>query len=129
MKRSVWTVTIAIALGVLIALPVLAAGPSVTKSVIGSDNGTSVVLLRVKASNQAIYGVVVKDASGSISDIVAPKGWVGITSGSEVLFRTGSKPIRAGSTLSFRLHTTNEDGSLTVYFKDDNSPIGSGKTL
>jgi hypothetical protein len=116
-------------LGVLIALPVLAAGPSVTKSVLGSDNGTSVVLLRVKASNQAVYGVVVKDASGSISDIVAPKGWVGITSGSDVLFRTGSKPIRAGSSLSFRLFTTNEDGALTVHFKDEQSPIGSGKTL
>lgn len=129
MKRSLRTVVIAITLGVVIALPVLAAGPGVTKNVLGSENGTSVVLLRVTASNRAIYGVTVKDASGSISDIVAPKGWVGISSGSDVLFRTDSNPIGAGKSLSFRLYTTNDDGELTVHFKDADSTIGSGKTL
>lgn len=129
MKRSIWTLTIAISLGVLVAVPILAAAPNATKSVMGTEDGTSVVVIRVSAANQAIYGVTVKDASGSIKDIVAPKGWVGISSGSAVIFRTGSKPIKAGSSLSFRLHTTNEDAALSVTFKDEDSAIGSAKTL
>lgn len=128
MKRSFWTLTIAIAV-VWIALPVLAAEPNATKSVVGSEDGTSVVEVRVTAAGQSIYAVTIKDTSGSIKDIVAPKGWVGITDGTDILFRTGDKPIRAGSSVTFRLHTTNEDGALSVKFRDENSPVGSGKTL
>lgn len=128
MKRSLWTLTIT-ALAVLIALPVLAAGPNATKSVQGSEDGTAVVLIRVTASGAAVYGVTIKDASGSIKDIVAPKGWVGISSGTDVIFRTGEKPIRSGESLTFRLHTTNEDGSLSVSFRDDTSPLGDGTSL
>jgi hypothetical protein len=129
MKRSLWTLTLTAVVAVLVALPVLAASPNATKSVQGSEDGTAVVLIRVTAANQTVYGVTIKDASGSIKDIVAPKGWVGISSGTDVIFRTGEKPIRAGSSLTFRLHTTNEDGELSVSFRDENSPIGSGKTL
>lgn len=128
MKRSLWTLTLA-ALVVLLALPVLAAGPRATKSVQGGEDGTTVLLIRVTAANHALYGVTIKDASGSVKDIVAPKGWVGISSGTDVIFRTGEKPIRAGSSLTFRLHTTNEDGSLSISFKDETSPVGSGLTL
>jgi hypothetical protein len=128
MKRSLWTLTMTIVVA-LVALPVLAAGPSVTKSVKGSEDGTSVVLIRVTAASESVYGVTIKDASGSIKDIIAPKGWVGICSGSDVIFRTGEKPIRAGSSLTFQLFTTNEDGELSILFRDDKSPIGSGRTL
>jgi hypothetical protein len=128
MKRSIWTLAIAIT-AVWIALPVLAAEPSATKSVLGSEDGTSVVVIRVTAAGQSVYGVTIKDTSGSIKDIVAPKGWVGITDGTDIIFRTGDKPIRAGSSLTFRLHTTNEDGALSVSFRDQDSPVGSGKTL
>lgn len=128
MKRSFWTLAIAIT-AVWIALPVLAAEPSATKSVLGSEDGTTVVVIRVTAAGQSVYGVTIKDDSGSIKDIVAPKGWVGITDGTDIIFRTGDKPIRAGSSLTFRLHTTNEDGALSVSFRDLDSPVGSGKTL
>jgi hypothetical protein len=128
MKRSFWTLAIAVAV-VWVALPVLAAEPNATKSVAGSEDGTSVVVVRVTAAGESIFGVTIKDASGSIKDIVAPKGWVGITDGTDIMFRTGDKPIRAGSSLTFRLHTTNEDGALSVTFRDEDSPVGSGKTL
>jgi hypothetical protein len=128
MKRSLWTLTL-IAVAVLVALPVLAADPTVTKSVTSSVDGVSVVVIRVTASGESVYGVNIADASGSIKDIVAPKGWVGISSGSDVMFRTGEKPIRAGSSLVFRLVTTNEQGGLSITFLDENSGIGSGKTL
>jgi len=128
MKRSLWTLTLT-ALVALIALPVLAAGPNATKSVGGSEDGISVVEIRVTASGQAVYGINIKDASGSIKDIVAPEGWVGISSGSDVIFRTGEKPIRSGSSLIFRLHTTNGGASLSVSFRDKDNPIGSAATL
>jgi hypothetical protein len=113
----------------LIALPVLAAGPKATKSVGGSEDGTAVVDVRVTAAGESVYGVTIKDASGSIKDIAAPEGWVGISSGSDVIFRTGEKPIRAGSSLTFRLLTTNEGGSLSISFRDKKSPIGSTQSL
>jgi hypothetical protein len=129
MKRSIWTLAMVIVLGALLALPVVAAAPNVTKSVLGTEEGTSVVLIRVTATSDAIYGINVKDVSGSISDIVAPKGWLGISSGTEVLFRTGDKPIKAGTSLTFRIYTSNEGGELSVSFRDKDSVIGSGKTL
>jgi hypothetical protein len=83
----------------------------------------------VTAANQDIYGITIKDASGSIGDIAAPKGWVGISSGRDVIFRTGGSPIKAGSSLSFRLLTSNQDGELTVSFRDSKTLIGKSKTL
>lgn len=129
MKRSIWTLILTVAAAALVALPVFAAGPTASKNVLGNEDGTSVVLIRVTAGGESVYGITIKDASGSIKDIVAPKGWVGISSGSDVIFRTGEKPIRAGNSLTFRLHTTNEDGALSITFRDEDSPIGSGKTL
>jgi hypothetical protein len=129
MKRSVCTVALVALLAAALALPVLAAGPTASKSVLGEDGGKAVVLIRVSAANQDIYGVTIKDASGSIEDIVAPKGWVGISSGRDVIFRTDEKPIKAGASLSFRLYTRNADGELSVSFRDARSLVGQSKTL
>jgi hypothetical protein len=82
--------------GALAALPVLAAGPSVSKRVMGEGGGEAVVLVRVIASDQDVYGVTIKDASASITDIAAPKGWVGISSGRDVIFRTGGSQMKGG---------------------------------
>lgn len=125
MKRSLWTLTL-IVVAVLVAMPVLAAGPTVSRSVSGSEDGVSLVELRITASGESVFAVKIKDESGSIKDILAPKGWVGISSGSDVLFRTGSKPIRSGSSLIFRLKTTNETGGLSFSFHDEDGVIGSG---
>jgi len=113
----------------LIALPVLAAGPNASKSVGSSEDGMAVVDINVTAAGQSVYGVTIKDASGSIKDLAAPEGWVGITDGADVIFRTGEKPIQAGGSLTFRLHTTNEGGSLSISFRDKVSPIGSTQSL
>jgi hypothetical protein len=118
-----------IAAVVLIAVPALAASPTATKTVTSSGEVVSVVVVRVTASSESVYGVTIKDESGSIKDIVAPKGWVGISSGTDVIFRTGSKPIRAGSSMTFRLVTSNEAGELSITFRDEDSLIGGGKTL
>lgn len=129
MKRSIWTMAITALACAMIAAPLLAASPSVTKSVVGGDDGTSVIVLRVSASSASIYGVSIKASGGSVKDIVAPKGWVGITSGRDILFRTGEKPIGSGSTLSFRLYASSEDTEFTVTFRDKDGMIGNAKSL
>lgn len=128
MQRSLRTLTLT-TLVVLLALPVLAANPNASKKVAGSEDGTALVEIRVTAVGQSVYGVTIKDASGSIEDIIAPKGWVGISSGDHVIFRTGEKPIRSGNSMTFRLFTTNEGGSLSVSYRDDKGPIGSAQNL
>lgn len=129
MKRSLTMIMMVAALAALTVAPVLAAGPTVTKSVMTDVDGTAVVLVRVSASGQDVYGVTIQDASSSITDIVAPKGWVGISSGSDVLFRTGERPIKAGTTMTFRLVTTNQAGTLSVTFRDKDTLIGQKKTI
>ena len=130
MKRSIWTIHLAVCLALALTIPALAAGPSVTKSVIGeSVDGTAVVVIKVTATDGAIYGIDIKDASGSINDIIAPKGWVGITSGKKVIFRTGGKPIRSGASTSFRLVTTNKHAPLSVSFRNERSSVGDPKSL
>jgi len=118
-----------LALVALAAGPVLAASPSATKSVLADDGSSAVVVVRVTAAGNDVYGVTIKDASASIGDIVAPKGWVGISSGRDVIFRTDSNPIKAGASLEFRLSTTNAGAELSVTFRDNRSAIGSSKTI
>lgn len=129
MKRSVWTIALVALIGAALAAPALAADPTASKSLLGEDGGKAVVVVNVTARSQDVYGVTIKDASGSIADIIAPKGWVGISSGRDVIFRTGNSPIKAGSSMSFRLYTSNEDAELTVSFRDQKSLIGASKTL
>lgn len=129
MKRSVWTLGLVALLGAALVVPALAAGPSASKSVLGDDGSKSVVLVRVTAASRDIYGVTIKDASGSVADIVAPKGWVGVCDGRDIIFRTGGSPIKAGASASFRLVTSNEDAELTVSFRDKDTAVGQSKTL
>ena len=91
MKRSVWTIAMVALIGAALAAPALA-GPNASKSVMGEGGSKSVVVVRVSADGQDVYGVTIKDASGSVTDIKAPKGWVGISSGRDIIFRTGGSP-------------------------------------
>jgi len=129
MKRSLFLVSLVAVLALALTYPALAASPSAAKRVLADDGGAAVVLVRVSASAESVYGVTIKDASGSIKDIVAPEGWVGVSSGSNVIFRTSSKPIKAGTTLGFRLVTSNKDAGLTVSFRDDVSAIGTSTKI
>jgi hypothetical protein len=106
-----------------------AAGPTVSKRVLGEAEGAAVLVIQVTATEGSIFGVTIEDASGSMFDVVAPNGWVGITSGGKTLFRTDEKPIRAGSRLAFRVLTTNKDAGLTVSFQDAESVVGVAQTI
>ena len=57
MSRLNRTMFLAVALAVVVALPALAADPSVSKSVLASDDGSAVILLNVSAKGTAVYGV------------------------------------------------------------------------
>jgi hypothetical protein len=117
------------ALGVLFAVPALAADPGVSKSVLGQDDGTSVVVLNVSAKDRDIYGITVSDASASIDDIVAPNGWIALSAGDVVVFRTVDTPIKSGQSVAFRIVTTNSQASLNVTFRDAKSAFGGSKSI
>lgn len=127
MTRS--TLLVAALLFALIVAPAMAADPAVTKSVLGEADGASVVLLRVTAKDRAVYGVTITDASASVEDIIAPEGWIGISSGDRVLFRTTDTPIKTGRTVSFRIVTTNGQADLGVTFRGEKTAFGSKKTI
>lgn len=129
MKKNLLASSIALIALMLLALPVIAAGPSVHKSVLAGENGTTVILLRVSAGSSAIYGVTIEDESGSIDDVVAPKGWVSIAGDSKAIFRTGDKPIKSGGAISLRIVSTSENPTFGVTFKDAKTQIGGKKTI
>jgi hypothetical protein len=129
MTRFNRTILLVGVLCVLMALPALAADPTVTKRVLSTDDGSSVVVLRVSASDKAVYGITVSDASASVDDIVAPDGWVGIATDDMIMFRTVDKPISSGKSLSFRIVTKNSQATLGVTFRDKRNNFGSKKDV
>lgn len=128
MTRSILFVLLACALATFLVVPAMAADPVVTKSVITEEDGTTALKISVSAANKPIYGITIVDETGSITNIRSPKGWVGISSGDLVLFRSGD-PISSGETVAFRIFTTNKSAPLGITFRDVKSPIHSRQTL
>jgi hypothetical protein len=129
MIRYISTLVLVAGLVAVSAAPLSAAEPVVSKSVMTEDNGTTVLVVEVRAAARAIYGVTLVDDTGSVTDIVAPKGWAGISSGDRVLFSTVDKPVEAGQSVVFRVVTTNKAAPLRVTFRDAKSLIHSGQTI
>lgn len=124
MKRSTLTIALAALVALALALP-LGAKPTVSKRVVDED-GKTVVLVNVVASEFSVYGVDIQ--GGAIKDLKAPKGWVGITSGSRTIFRTGGDPVKSGATITFRLYMEDTSAPLAVTFRDDkNKERGAGQ--
>jgi hypothetical protein len=129
MFRILSVFVIAAAIAGIVAGPALSAEPVVSKRVMTEDAGTAVLIVEVQAANAAIYGITVLDASASVTDLVAPKGWSGISSGDRVVLSTVDKPVEAGGTLVFRLVTSNKEAPLSFTFRDAKSLIHSGQTI
>lgn len=113
-----------VTLGMTLAAPATAADPQASKRVMTDADGSSVVLVNVVATSREIYAISINDASSSIEDIVAPNGWVGISSGDRVLFRTGDSPITPGKSVTFRIVTKNSNASLGIVFSDAKTAFG-----
>jgi hypothetical protein len=129
MFRILSTILFVAALAGIAAGPALSAEPAVSKRVMTEVDGTTVLIVEIQAASQAIYGITVADASASVTDIVAPKGWSGISSGDRVVLSTVDKPIEAGGSVVFRLVTTNKEAPLRFTFRDAKSLIHSGQTI
>jgi len=125
MKRSISSLAAVLALAAIVAIPAYAAAPTATKTVVETANGVTTLLIKI-SSDQAVYGINVSTAANSIKDIYVPEGWVGIASDSEILFRTDTKPIRGGSTATFRVMTANEDASMSLIYRNQEKKIGEG---
>jgi hypothetical protein len=129
MFRCISTIALATALAGLLVAPLSAAEPAVSKRVMTEDDGMTVFVVEVRGADRAIYGMTLLDETGSVMDIVAPKGWAGISSGDRVVFSTVDKPVGAGETVAFRIVTTNKSASLRVTFRDAKSMIHSKQTI
>jgi hypothetical protein len=119
-------VTVAIAF--IAALPA-AADPTATKQLVKQNNDSSVFAIEVTASGKTVYSVTITDETGSIIDVIAPKGWVGITSGDRTLFRSNEKPIESGTKAIFKVVTTNSEAPLGVTFRGAKKPIGGEQSI
>lgn len=122
--RFTLTMLVLVTLGMTLAAPATAADPQASKRVMTDADGSSVVLVNVVATSREIYAISINDASSSIEDIVAPNGWVGISSGDRVLFRTGDSPITPGKSVTFRIVTKNSTASLGIVFSDAKTAFG-----
>ena len=118
MKRSL---LLFLALFVM-AAPVWAAGPSASKAVKGESDGVTTLAVTV-SSDQEIFAVTISGAA--IDDVRAPKGWVGVASGSHVMFMTDANPVASGRSLAFKILTTEPSASLKVSFRGKEDPVGS----
>lgn len=129
MYRSLFASIVVVSLVGLIAAPASAAEPAVSKRVMTEADGTAVLVVEVRAADQAIYGVTLSDESASVTDIVAPKGWAGISSGDRVVFTTVNAPVKAGERVTFRMVTTDKTAPLGVTFRDAKSLIHGKQTI
>ena len=129
MFRILSALVLVAALAGIAAGPALSAEPVVSKRVMTEDVGTAVLIVEVKAASEPIYGITVVDASASVTDIVAPKGWSGISSGDRVVLSTVDKPVETGHSVVFRLVTTNKEAPLRFTFRDAKSLIHTGQTI
>jgi hypothetical protein len=124
MKRSHLFV---LALLVLAAAPAWADAPTAAKAVTGSEDGVSTLAITVASKTSEVYVVSIKGAR--MEDIRAPKGWVGISSGSTAVFRTGDNPVKSGNSLAFKVMTTEPSAGLTVSFRGKDDAVGAPVTL
>lgn len=125
MKRSM--ILMLVLLGVAMSASVQAAGPTAAKAVAGADEGMTTLAITVSSDTDDVYAVTIKGAQ--VEDIRAPKGWVGIASGSSVTFRTGENPVSRGNSVAFRLVTPEPSAALTVSFRGKDDPIGAPLSL
>jgi hypothetical protein len=117
-----------LALVVLAALPAWAAdGPTAAKAVAGAEDGITTLAITVQSTGQEVYGVNIKGAR--MEDIRAPKGWVGISSGSSAMFRTSENPVKSGNSLAFKIATTDASAALTVSFRGKDDAVGAPVNL
>jgi hypothetical protein len=107
---------------VLAAAPAWAQGPTAKKVVTGMEDGVTTLAITVASAGDEVYGVNIKGAK--LEDIRAPKGWVGISSGSSVMFRTGENPVKSGNSLAFKILTTDPSAALSVSFRGKDDALG-----
>jgi hypothetical protein len=125
MKRPM--ILMLVLLGVAMIAPAWAGAPSASKAVAGEEAGLTTLAITVSSDTDEVYAVTIVGAS--MEDIRAPKGWVGIASGSTVTFRTGDNPVKRGNSLAFRLVTPEASAGLTVSFRGKDDPVGKPMSL
>ncbi len=125
MKRSLFCAALAV-----VVFATTAGAASFQRQIVRDRNGVEVLVVRVTPSGSSVYGVDIVDPSASVSDVVAPKGWVAVAGADRVLFRTGHRPIAPKKTLSFRIYTADPHAPLTIRLRNRKvKPMGAERTI
>jgi hypothetical protein len=114
-------------LGVALSAYAWAAAPTASKAVSGQADGLTTLSITVSSDTDDVYAVTIQGAR--VEDIRAPKGWVGISSGNNAMFRTGDNPVKRGASAKFRVVTSEPSAGLTVSFRGKDDPIGQPVNL
>ena len=124
MKRSLILIAL---IATMVVAPAWADSPTARKDVAAVESGVTTIAVTVSSSSNEIYGVVIDGAR--VEDIRAPKGWVGVSSGSSAVFRTSQNPVKSGNSLAFRVMTTEPAAGLKVSFRGKDDPVGQPANL
>lgn len=106
-RRTLAGITLALAITAVFCA-VAAAAPRVSKSVTPMEGGTFLIKIRVAASGEHVYGLRLIDPQASIRNVYAPKGWCIVTDGEELMARTGTEPIKDGTSIEFIIHSDSD---------------------
>jgi len=128
MTRFMWLIICVLVVGSLAASSVLA-DPLISKRVVSSPDGTSMVIIKVLADVQDIYGIAIENSQNAFEDIEAPRGWVAIASSDQALFRTESDPITPGDSMSFVIVASDWGVDLSVIFRGKRGFFGKKQNI
>ena len=128
LRKTLSGITLALAITVIFCAAATAA-PRLTKSVKPMEGGTFLIKIRVAAAGNHVYGLRLIDPQASIRDVYAPKGWCIVTDGEELMARTGSDPVKDGTTLEFIIHSDSDAVSYTWTAFGRIEQIGTPGTL
>jgi hypothetical protein len=107
LRKTLAGITLAMAITVVFCA-VATAAPRITKSVSPMEDGSFLIKIRVAAAGDQIFGLRFIDPQASIRNVFAPKGWCIVTDGEELMARTGSEPIKDGTSLEFIIHSDSD---------------------
>ncbi len=128
LKKRAIVVAVSLMLMVIAGQAVMAAAPTITKSVTAMEDGVFMVRLRMTASGNEVYALKLIDPEAAIVDVFSPKGWITVTDGEETLARSGSA-LKDGKSVEFVLYSKSDKVAYTWTAFGKIKQIGKPGTL
>ncbi|MBN2185212.1 MAG: hypothetical protein JW746_07780 [Candidatus Krumholzibacteriota bacterium] len=128
-RTRILTILVGIAILALVSQSVFGAAAEIKKSVTVMEDGRFLIKLKVTSSGSAIYGLKLIDPEAAIVNVYAPAGWCIVTDGEDLLARTSTKPLKAGKTVEFVIHSSTDKIDYTWSVHGDLKQLGNVEKL